>query len=78
MASIISGGTIRASDVLKINLQQADSLFQANNYNLLASSMNIEAQKAMVLQAKLFQNPVLTTSLHVYDTDTKKLFNLIS
>ena len=76
MASIISGGTIRASDVLKINLQQADSLFQANNYNLLASSMNIEAQKAMVLQAKLFQNPVLTTSLHVYDTDTKKLFQI--
>ncbi|HEX7584567.1 MAG TPA: TolC family protein, partial [Prolixibacteraceae bacterium] len=38
--------------------------------------MNIEAQKAMVLQAKLFQNPVLTTSLHVYDTDNKKLFQI--
>jgi cobalt-zinc-cadmium efflux system outer membrane protein len=76
IAAFISGGTIKASDVLKINLQQADSLFQANNYNLLASSMNIEAQKAMVLQTKLFQNPVLTTSLHVYDTDTKKLFQI--
>jgi len=74
--AIISFGTIKASDVLKINLQQADSLFQANNYNLLASSMNIEAQKAMVIQARLFQNPVLNTSLHVYDTTNKKLFQI--
>ena len=70
----LSGGTIKASEVLKINLHQADSLFQVNNYNLLASSMNIEAQKAMVIQAKVFANPVLSTGLHVYDTDTRKLF----
>jgi len=76
LVTIITGGTIKASDVLKINLQQADSLFQSNNYYLLAASMNIEAQKAMVLQAKLFSNPVFTTSLHVYDTDTKKLFQI--
>lgn len=74
--AIISFGTIKASDVLKINLQQADSLFQVNNYNLLASSMNIEAQKAMVIQAKVFANPVLSTSLHVYDSTTKKLFQI--
>ena len=74
--AIISFGTIKASDVLKINLRQADSLFQANNYNLLASSMNIEAQKAMVIQARLFPNPVLNTSLHVYDTTNKKLFQI--
>ncbi len=74
VATLLSVGTIKASDVLRINLQQADSIFQANNYNLLASSMNIEAQKAMVLQAKLFSNPVLTSSFHVYDTDNKKFF----
>lgn len=73
---LLSGGTIKASNVLKINLQQADSLFQANNFNLLASAMNIEALQAMVIQARLFPNPVLTTSLHVYDTDTKKLFQV--
>ena len=74
--AILSFGPVKASEVLKINLHQADSLFQVNNYNLLASSMNIEAKKAMVLQAKLFQNPVLTTSLHVYDTTNKKLFQI--
>ncbi len=76
LVAIISSGALHASDVLKVNLRQADSLFQANNYNLLASSMNIEAQKAMVIQAKLFQNPVLTTSLHLYDSDTKKYFQI--
>jgi cobalt-zinc-cadmium efflux system outer membrane protein len=76
MLVLFSGSTIKASNVLKINLQQADSLFQANNFNLLASAMNVEAQQAMVIQAKLFPNPVLTTSLHVYDSDTKKLFQI--
>jgi len=76
MLVLLSGGTIKASNVLKINLQQADSLFQANNFNLLASAMNVEAQQAMVIQAKLFSNPLLTNSLHVYDSDTKKLFQI--
>ena len=76
MLVLFSGSTIKASNVLKINLQQADSLFQANNFNLLASAMNVEAQQAMVIQAKLFSNPLLTNSLHVYDSDTKKLFQI--
>ena len=55
ITAILSCKSVCASDVLKINLQQADSLFQANNYYLLASSMNVEAQKAMVIQAKLLE-----------------------
>jgi len=43
---------------------------------LLASSMNIEAQKALVIQAKVFANPVFSTGLHVYDTDTRKFFQV--
>lgn len=38
--------------------------------------MNIEVQKAQVVQAKLFSNPVLTANIHVYDTDNKKFFQI--
>jgi len=61
-----------AQDTLKINLQQADSIFIANNFYLLASSMNIEAQKAQIIQAKLYPNPIFTTDLNAYDPENNK------
>ena len=62
----------KAQDTLKINLQQADSIFIANNFYLLASSMNIEAQKAQIIQAKLYPNPIFTTDLNAYDPENNK------
>jgi cobalt-zinc-cadmium efflux system outer membrane protein len=62
----------KAQDTLKINLQQADSIFIANNFYLLASSMNIEAQKAQIIQAKLYPNPIFTADLNAYDPENNK------
>lgn len=74
LAVFLSVNVSRASGPLKINLQQADSLFQTNNYNLLAASMNVEAQKAQILQARLFDNPVFSGNIHVFDSENRKLF----
>lgn len=63
-------------DTLKINLKQADSIFISNNFYLLASSMNIEAQKAQIIQAKLYPNPILTADLNAYDPDNSRAFHI--
>lgn len=66
----------KAQDTLKVNLQTADDLFLKNNLYLLASSMNIEAQKAQIIQAKVYPNPVFTADLNVYDPENKKAFHI--
>lgn len=65
-----------AQDTLRITLRQADSLFQARSYYLLAAQMNIEAQKAQILQSKLYPNPIATAELNVYDPSSGKYFNI--
>lgn len=64
-----------AQDTLKINLRQADSLFLANSFYLLAASMNIEAQKAQVVQARLYPNPVFTADVNAYDPENSQAFH---
>ncbi len=56
-----------ASDTLKISIKQADSIFLVNNYDLLASAMNIDVQRAQIIQAKLYPNPVITADFNAYD-----------
>lgn len=67
---------LNAQDTLRISLSEADNIFLARNFQLLASSMNMEAQKAQIIQAKLYPNPVLTTELNVYDPENKKPFHI--
>ena len=64
----------KAQDTLSLNLHQADSIFLANSFQLLAASMNIEAEKAQILQAKLYPNPVFTVELGVYAGENNKAF----
>ncbi|MBX3241629.1 MAG: TolC family protein [Chitinophagaceae bacterium] len=65
-----------AQDTLNINIRQADSLFLTNNASLLASSMNIEAQKAQIIQAKAYPNPVFTADINVYDPENQKALHI--
>lgn len=67
---------LRAADTLRVNIKQADSLFLANNFSLLASAMNIDAQKAQIIQARLYPNPVFTADLNAYDPENKKAFHV--
>lgn len=67
---------VQASDELKVNLQQADSLFLANNFYLLAASLQVEAQQAEIIQAKLYPNPVFTAGFNAYDPEHQKAFHI--
>lgn len=56
-------------DSLKISLQQAEKLFIDSNYYLLAANYNIDAQKALIEQAKLWDNPILVTDQNIYSNN---------
>lgn len=73
---LFTAGPAMSQGTLRINLNQADSIFISNNFYLLASSMNIEAQKAQIIQAKLYPNPVFSADVNVYDPDRGKLFHI--
>lgn len=63
------------ADTLYVSLKQADSIFLKQNLFLLASSMNIEAQKARIIQAKLYPNPVFTAEVNAVDPENKKVLH---
>lgn len=62
------------SDTLNINLDSIEHVFLRKNLLLLAQRYNIEAQKALVVQAKLFPNPGLNVGTTFYQSDTKQFF----
>ncbi len=68
-------GYLQATDTLRVNLKQAEELFLKNNYTVLAQAMNIDAQKAQEIQAKLLPNPVFTADFNVYDPQNEKFFH---
>ena len=68
--------SVRAQDTLRINSHQADSIFLKNSFYLLASSMNIEAQKAQIIQAKLYPNPVVSAGFNAFDPENNKAFHI--
>jgi cobalt-zinc-cadmium efflux system outer membrane protein len=57
----------QAQDTTIITLQQAEQQFIQKNLSLLALKYNIDANKALVQQAKLWDNPVLITDQNIYD-----------
>ena len=45
------------ADTLLLDLKKAEKMFLDSNYLVLAQKYNIDAQKALILQARLFPNP---------------------
>jgi len=62
------------TDTLSLNFQDAEKQFLTNNLQLLAQKYNIESNKALIAQAKLWDNPVLSTDQNIYDGGSKKFF----
>ena len=65
---------ILQKDTITLSLDSAEHVFLQNNLLLLAQKYNIDAAKALVMQAKLYPNPNLNFSNVLYQTDTKKFF----
>lgn len=73
---LLAFGSKAQSDTLSITIAQADKVFLSTNYQLLATSLNIDVQKAQVLQASLYPNPVLTVDMNAIDPENSKIFHL--
>jgi outer membrane protein, heavy metal efflux system len=64
---VIANAQGEKNDTLKLSIPEAEKLFLQNNLPLLAAKYNIDANKALIQQAKLWDNPVLVTDQNVYD-----------
>lgn len=67
---------IHAQDTLRLSIKKADSIFLAKNYYLLAASMDIEAQRAQIIQAKIYPNPIFTADVNAYDPANNQAFHV--
>ena len=59
-----------------VTVAGAETLFLKNNYDLLASQFNINASKAAIIQARLWENPFVSVRLNAYNPEKKKLFDI--
>ncbi|MBO9572752.1 MAG: TolC family protein [Chitinophagaceae bacterium] len=63
-----------SQDSLRISIKDADKLFVEKNLMFAAAQLNVDAQKAMEIQARLYPNPEFSAGIHAYDAETKKVF----
>ncbi len=55
-----------AQDTLSLSLAQAEQQFLHKNLTLLAGHYNVDANRALIDQAKVWDNPVLITDQNIY------------
>jgi outer membrane protein, heavy metal efflux system len=63
------------TDTLKLNFQDAEKQFLQNNLSLVAQKYNVESTKALIDQAKLWDNPTLSTDQNIWDGASRKFFD---
>lgn len=57
---------VSAQDTLSLTLAQAEQQFLHNNLTLLAGHYNVDVNRALIDQARVWDNPVLTTDQNIY------------
>ncbi len=72
---MITAARSQSQDTLSVSIEHAEEIFLKKNLLLTAAQLNVDAQKAMEIQARLYPNPTFSTELHAYDTETRKVFN---
>ncbi len=64
-----------AQERVPLTIAAADQLFLSNNLDILAAQLNISAQKAAEIQARLYPNPVISGELNAWDPENRRVFN---
>ncbi|OXA94703.1 transporter [Flavobacterium oncorhynchi] len=59
-----------------VTLQDCESQFLKKNLFLLASQYNIDASKALTIQAKIWDNPTITAELNAYNPERNQYFDI--
>ena len=65
----LSASLYAQTDTLSLSVNDADKRFLDSNLTLLAAHYNVDANKALIEQAKLWNNPVLSTDQNVYSNN---------
>ncbi len=55
------------TDTLHLSIPKAEEIFLQKNLTLLANQYNVDINKALVQQSKVWDNPVLNTDQNIYD-----------
>ena len=55
------------SDTLKLTMAETEKIFLEKNLQLIAQKYNVDAAKALIIQAKLYSNPNINVSNVLYD-----------
>lgn len=66
--------SLKMQDTVRLTINQAEQSFLTNNLSLLAQKYNISAQKALIIQARLYPNPNINVVQGVYETLTHQWF----
>jgi len=67
ISSLVVAAALHAqSDTLTYTLNDIDKRFLDSNLNLLAAHYSVDASRALIQQAKLWQNPILSTDQNIY------------
>ncbi|RFZ81182.1 TolC family protein [Mucilaginibacter terrenus] len=74
MAAVTISKANAQTDTLRLTFKDAEQMFMANNLQLLAQKYNVDASKALIQQARLWDNPVLSTDQNITDA-THKFFD---
>jgi outer membrane protein, heavy metal efflux system len=59
-----------------VTLEECESQFLKKNLFLLASHYNIDASKALTIQARIWENPTISADLNAYNPDRNQFFDL--
>jgi len=65
-----------AYDTLRLSLEDAEARFLKNNLMILAEQYSVEAQSALVVQARLWANPRLTAEMNAYNPQNNEYFDV--
>ena len=67
--------TLPPMDTLRLTLPDAEKMFLDSNLQLLAQRYNIDAQQALVIQARLYPNPNLSVGHVLYSAQLHQFFS---
>lgn len=74
VAKLSFGQQATSIDTIPITLAEAEDQFIKNNYTILAQKFNVDAQKALIRQAGLLNNPTVYYENSIYNQFSKKYF----
>jgi cobalt-zinc-cadmium efflux system outer membrane protein len=72
----ICSGQSLIKDILRLDIHRAEKLFLENNLQLIAQKYNVDATRALIIQAKLYPNADFYWGNNFYNSNTNKYFPL--